>query len=210
MLKDSWTRARAGDRRQQPRASARRRAWSEPLERRLLLANDPASIVWINRSTTTTGGIGDFDHFGAIFGTLAPTARVVVDTVIAQYQTMIGSFNYSSAGHHFSLTLFMSTTDGGFGASAMLDDDLDGKPDAGTVKVDFGQLTPDPNDSNCWFIDPTPTDSTEFEGTISNAFTGDAVSGSPAAGKSDLYSFVAAEITHCLGQYGMRCPDGRR
>src|SRR3954469_24682964 len=90
----------------------------EQMERRLLLANDPASIVWTNRSTTTTGGVGDFDHFGATFGTLAPTARAVVDTVIAQYAKMIGSFNYSSSGHHFSLILFISTTDGGFGAKA--------------------------------------------------------------------------------------------
>jgi hypothetical protein len=27
-----------------------------------------ADIIWTNRSTTTTGGTGDNDHFGAVFG----------------------------------------------------------------------------------------------------------------------------------------------
>src|SRR5690349_13383938 len=62
---------------------------------------DPADIVWTNRATTTTGGTGDTDSFGAVFGTLAPTARGVVDAVITSYERMIGSFDYPSAGQHY-------------------------------------------------------------------------------------------------------------
>ena len=50
-----------------------------------------------------------------------------------------------------------------------------------------------------YFLDPTPSDSSEFEGTIINPFTGDAQSKSPAAGSTDFVSLVTHEMGHALG-----------
>src|SRR3954470_9930761 len=52
--------------------------------------NEPANIVWSNRATTTAGGAADTDGFGTTFGTLAPTARAVVDSVIVAFERMVG------------------------------------------------------------------------------------------------------------------------
>ncbi|MBC8107569.1 MAG: hypothetical protein H7Z14_13340, partial [Anaerolineae bacterium] len=74
---------------------------------------DAADIIWTNRGLAS-------DNFAARFGTLAETARQVVDAVIVSYERMIGSFNYSSAGQTYSLTLSMNGSGSGFGASANL------------------------------------------------------------------------------------------
>ena len=52
--------------------------------------------------------------------------------------------------------------------------------------------------ANVWFIDPTPTDSSEFTGNIDNAFSGDAQGGSPAR-LCDMETVVTAELAHILG-----------
>jgi hypothetical protein len=161
--------------------------------------SDPADIVWVNRATTTTGGAGDTDSFGARFGTSAPLCRAVVDAVIASYERMIGSFNYSVPGSTYSLTLSMNTSGSGFGASASLSTLLGGKPKGGSITMGAGNGSADPNDTNGWFMDPTPFESSEFMGNITNEFSGDAQTGSPAAGKGDFFTVVAAEMTHCMG-----------
>src|SRR5689334_5151326 len=96
---------------------------------------DPATIVWTNRANTTTGGAGDTDGFGAIFGTVAPTARAVVDAVIADYQRMIVSFDYPLANQTYSLSLSMAAANSGFGASAGLSSTLGGKPKSGSIQM---------------------------------------------------------------------------
>jgi hypothetical protein len=156
--------------------------------------------TWTNRANTTTGGAADTDHFGAAFGTSAPRARGVVDAVISSYEQMIGSFNYPTAGQHFSLSLSMNVA-AGFGAGASSGNTLGGKPITGSVSIGNGNNTADPNDDNGWFLDPTPTESSEFTGNIDNAFAGDAPSGSPANGKFDLYTITLLELTHCMGQF---------
>ncbi len=156
----------------------------------------PANIVWTNRGVIS--GSGD-DRFDDIFGAEAETARRVVDQVIIDFERMIGSFNYSS-NVNFNLTLSMSSAGSGFGASAGLTGALGGKPRSGSVTMGGGNTsTTDPFKG--WFIDTTPADDSEFLGTIQHAFTGQAQSGSPASGRGDFYTVVAAELTHTLGLF---------
>src|SRR4051794_32177978 len=68
------------------------------------LPGPAADIVWVNRGSSTS----DTDGFNATFGTVAPTARAVVDAVISMYERMIGSFNYSDNSANFNLTLSMN------------------------------------------------------------------------------------------------------
>ena len=156
---------------------------------------DPADIVWVNRGQASDG-------FAARFGTLANQARAVVDAVIDNFEVMIGSFNYPTSGQTYSLTLSMGAAGGGFGASAGLSTSLGGKPKSGGITMGAGNGSADPNDDNGWFIDPTPYDNNEFQGAIVNAFSGDAHAGSPAAGKGDFFTVVAAEMAHCMGLFG--------
>ncbi|MBC8109112.1 MAG: hypothetical protein H7Z14_21175 [Anaerolineae bacterium] len=167
---------------------------------------DPADIVWTNRGTATAAGAGDTDLFGARFGTSAPLARAVVDAVIVAFERMVGSFNYSSAGVTYSMSLSMGAAGGGFGASAGISTTFGGKPKSGTVTMGAGSNTANANDDNGWFLDPTPFESSEFLGNIVNAFSGDAQAGSPAAGRGDFYTVVAAEMTHCMGMSSFNPP----
>lgn len=164
-------------------------------------AGEPADIVWVNRANSTAAGADDTDGFGARFGTSAPLARAVVDAVITSYERMIGSFNYSTAGATYSLTVNMGASGGGFGASAGLGTSLGGKPKSGTITMGAGNGSANANDDNGWFLDPTPSDSAEFLGTIVNAYSGNG-SVSPANTRSDFYTVVAAEMTHCMGLFG--------
>jgi hypothetical protein len=162
-------------------------------------AADPADIVWTNRGQAS-------DNFNARFGTMANQARAVVDAVIDYFEVMIGSFNYPSAGQVYNLTLSMGASGSGFGASAGLNSSLGGKPKSGSVTMGAGNGSADPNDDNGWFLDPTPYDNNEFQGNIVNAFAGDAHAGSPAQGRSDFFTVVAAELTHCVGLFGNALP----
>jgi hypothetical protein len=156
---------------------------------------DPANIVWTNRGQASDG-------FAARFGTSANLARNVVDAVIIAYERMIGSFDYSSAGQVYNLTVSMGASGSGFGASASLGSSLGGKPKSGSITLGGGNGSADPNDDNGWFLDPTPAEHSEFLGSIQHAFAGDAQSGSPALGKSDFYTVVALELAHCMGLFG--------
>jgi hypothetical protein len=170
-------------------------------------ANDPADIVWVNRASTTTGGPADTDGFGRVFGTTAPRARAVIDAVLVEYERMIGSFNYATAGQSYSLNLSMSTDPGNpWGGGAGLWSDLAGKPKSGGIVLSLGNNSPEPNDDNGWFLDPTPFESSEFNGNILNAFAGEAAQGSPAFGRWDFYTVACAELTHCMGLFGNALP----
>ena len=168
---------------------------------------EPADITWVNRGTATAAGApGDTDLFGARFGTSAPLARAVVDAVIVAFERMVGSFNYSAAGVTYSMSLSMNTAGSGFGASAGISTTFGGKPSAGSVTMGAGNGSTNANDDNGWFLDPTPFDSSEFLGTIVNAFSANAHTGSPAASKRDFYTVVAAEMTHCMGMSSFNPP----
>lgn len=165
-------------------------------------ANEPANIVWTNRGSTSS----DSDGFNSRFGAAAETARAVVDAVIVAYERMIGSFNYATAGATYSLEVSMNGAGSGFGASASLLSQLGGKPKSGRINMGAGSGSTPNGTGNGWFLDPTPYESSEFQGNIVNAFAGDAQSGSPAAGKGDFYTVFAAELTHCIGLFGNAAP----
>ena len=76
-----------------------------------------------------------------------------------------------------------------------------GKPRAATISVDGGDNDGIANNDNGWFIDSTPYDSSEFQGLIYNAFSGDASysPGNPASGRFDFYTVAAHEIAHAVG-----------
>jgi len=78
---------------------------------------------------------------------------------------------------------------------------MDGKPKSGSITLGRGNDTDGDGkgDGAGFFIDPTPTDSSEFMGNIVNAFAGDAQGGSPAAGLSDLFTVTLLELTHTMG-----------
>lgn len=165
-----------------------------------------ADIIWTNRGglVANGGNGGDGDRFGATFGANAENARLVVDAVIRHFERMIGSFNYSNGTTNFSLSLSMASSGTNLGASAGLSSTLNGKPKGGSVTMGRGlDLTGDGlGDGGNWYIDLTPNDHSEFLGTITNAFSGNAQAGSPAAGLNDFYTVVAAEVTHTLGLLG--------
>src|SRR5687767_9152827 len=152
-----------------------------------------ASIVWINRGQSSDG-------FTATFGANAEAARNVIDAVIDSFERMIGSFNYSDGSSNFNLTVNMGGN--GNGASASLGQVLAGKPKTGTITMGKGGN----GLGSGWFIDPTPNESSEFMGSIVNAFAADAQAGSPASGLGDFFTVAAAEITHVLGLYGSNLP----
>ena len=144
------------------------------------------NIVWTNR--------GPGDGFDTIFGANADAARAGVDAALDGWEQVIVNLNRPSApgDNHLDITVTMNSDDpGNCGGSADGGFDGDGWPDGGDVNIN-GQ-------ANVWFIDPTPTDSSEFTGNIDNAFSGDAQGGSPAAGLCDMETVVTAELAHILG-----------
>jgi hypothetical protein len=163
---------------------------------------EAADIVWTNRATTTAAGPNDTDGFGALFGTSAPAARAVIDAVIVSYERMIGSFNYPVAGTRFNLVAGADHAATNWTAAGAPQTFVNGKPTTGMLLIGRGNESPNPNDDNGWFLDPTPNDNSEFLGSIVNAFTGNAQNGSPAFGMHDFYTAAAMELVHCMGQYG--------
>jgi hypothetical protein len=153
-----------------------------------------ADIVWSNRGSA----VSDTDGFNGVFGASANTARAVVDQVILDFERMIGAFNYGNGTNTYTVSVSMrppGAANNFIGASAGVQFTLGNKPIQGTVNIGRGE----DGLGAGWWLDPTPADSSEFNGNIVNAFAGDAPAGSPANGVSDFYTVVAAEMTHCMG-----------
>lgn len=175
------------------RADARktlRSACVEVLEARRLLS----TIVWGNRGLAS-------DNFDAAFGAGAPAdaARTVVDAALDAWNRVVTNFNHADGIGPPDLveTISMNLGNAGFGGSTSTTIGADGKPTAGSVTINLGDSNGD--GLSDWWVDPTPNDNSEFLGTINNAFTATAQAGSPASGRSDLYSVVLAELTHNMG-----------
>jgi hypothetical protein len=157
---------------------------------------EATNITWTNRANTTAAGVTDTDGFGAIFGTSAPAARVVVDAVLNYWERIITNWNRADATTTLQVTISMDTGFN-FGAAAApaASAPADGKPRSGSIVIGRGTNDGVSNNSNGWFFDPTPNDNSEFQGTILNAFAG---VDSDGVGP-DLFSVVSAELVHVMG-----------
>src|SRR5262249_46967228 len=156
------------------RQAFRRRALPrlEAFEDRVLL-----SITWVNKGSLSS----DSDGLNAVFGSNATLARNVVQAAIDGWANVITNFNYSNGTNNFKLTVNMGSP--GLGAEAYFASQVDAnhKPMAGTISLGSGGN----GHGQGWFLDPTPYDSSEFQGTIINAYAANATPGGPADGLSD-------------------------
>jgi hypothetical protein len=160
---------------------------------------ESVGIVWTNRNTFSGANDNFFDD---VFGTSAPAAQAAVDAALLAWQNVITSFNRSDGTSTLQVSITMAKDGmgnfvGGFGGAGgpASTAPADGKPRTGSITINAGTIDGDPNNSNGWYIDPTPNDYTEFQGTIKAPFTAAATSNVG----SDLYTVISAEVTHCLG-----------
>ena len=160
-----------------------RRLGVESLESRRMLS----TITWVNRGNSGN----DSDGFNAVFGANADVARADADAAFATWARVVANFNNGSNNINISLSVGGTGIGGSGGVSTI----SDGRPTSGSINLAGGT----DGLGAGYFIDPTPYDSSEFDGTITNAFDGNAKPGGAAAGKFDFYSLVVLETTHVLG-----------
>jgi Ca2+-binding RTX toxin-like protein len=120
-----------------------------------------------------------------------------VDAAIKAWQGIIQDFNYTDHSNTFTLNFYTRASVRGLGGQSYFASryDATGKPMEGDILIESGT---DGHGAG-WWLDPTPTDSGEFLGNIINPYAGDATPGSPAVGKSDLFTLAVHEISHALG-----------
>jgi hypothetical protein len=185
-----------------------RRPELEQLEDRTV----PSTISWSNRGQASDG-------FAAAFGAHAAAARTAVDAAIDAWERTIVNFNYTSSGpvNTFALTIRVAQLGAGQGflfthdvnGNNQIDSaevDGSGKPRSGLLTLSNPATTPG---HPGWFIDPTPYESSEFMGPITNAFAGTPQMGSPATTPTvpgtitgpaaDLLGHAVAGLGHLLG-----------
>lgn len=154
---------------------------------------EAVSIVWTNKGVYSGASDSRFDD---VFGTSATAAEAVVQAALDAWENVITSFNRDDGSSTLQVSITMTTALGTGGAGGPASTaPADGKPRTGSITLNAGNNSADPNDDNGWFLDPTPNDYSEFQGDIINAFSGNRTS---VVG-GDLYSVVAAEVTHSLG-----------
>jgi hypothetical protein len=160
----------------------------DPLEERVVLS----TINWVNEGQAS-------DNFAAVFGSRASLARGVVDAAILSWEQVVTNFNQPGGGNTINVTISMGGAGTGWGGGTNVTSFngsfLQGWPTAANISIGSG-----PNgDGSGYFLDPTPSDWSEFRGNIVTPYSGLAQAGSPAAGKLDLYTVVLHELGHALG-----------
>jgi hypothetical protein len=190
MFQMSWSRRRpyVFSYEQTSRRGLRARLQGEQLEDRTL----PSTIVWTNRGSDTS----DTDHFNAVFGANADTARAVIDAALRDWENIVVAFDYADGSNTMSLAIAMNLTTPGNGAETWSGTQTDGqgKPTAGSIEIDSGS---DGHGSG-WYLDPN-LNSAAFNGTQVNPYARDATPGGPATNRGDLMTAVNHEIAHTLG-----------
>jgi hypothetical protein len=177
---------RKGARRANQLGTRVRRITLEPLEDRSLLS----TIHWTNRGSASN----DSDHFNAMFGANANAARLVADAAFAAWSKVITNLNLTDGSNELDIRLTETTGEPASGGNGGVDTILNGKPKTGEINIV----------GNGYYLDPTPNDSSEFEGIITNAFVGTApatINGqpNPVASMGDYFTVVVLETAHCLG-----------
>ncbi|MEX2092601.1 MAG: CSLREA domain-containing protein, partial [Pirellulales bacterium] len=166
----------------------------EALEARQLL-----SISWTNRGVATGD---DNDRFDLVFGPLAVQARGVVDAAIDFWERSINSFNYGDGGNDVyemkvQMNEFPLVAGSGLGANGGFNDTRNDKPSKGSMGVGWLLgVTPGSNSAAGYFLDPTPYESSEFQGTWQNGFTRQNTGN---LGGADLFTMVLHELGHAMG-----------
>ena len=175
----------------------RNRLDCEPLEDRRMLAN----IVWENRAVFNDADPND-NRFDNVFGGATTLQAIgVVDAAIDHWERVIDNFNYPGGGD-YSITISMNATavgngPGPMGANGGFSATRDDKPSAGFMAIGWRSgIVPTPNLAAGWYLDPTPMEHSEFQGTFLNAFVRQP---SIALGGLDLFTVVLHELGHAVG-----------
>jgi hypothetical protein len=148
--------------------------------------------VWTNRGSDTS----DTDHFNAVFGANAGTARAVIDAALRDWENIIVAFNYANGSNTMSLAVSMNLTTPGNGAEAWSGTQTDGhgRPTAGSIEIDSGS----DGHGGGWFLDPN-LNSPAYQGSQVSPYARDATPGTAAVNEGDLLTAVDHEILHTLG-----------
>jgi hypothetical protein len=191
---------------------------NEMLERRLLLCSpdlpnyhsetplaqydsfSPAAatggLVWANRNNSN-------NNIASVFSTSAQQSAAygVIDAAISAWARVFTNFNQPNGDNEIDITISFASNGTSLGASGGVSTLSGNKPRTSSISLGRGgdKTSDGIGDGVGWFLDPTPSESSEFVGTINNAFEGTAKGGSAAAGLSDLFSVVCAEMAHALG-----------
>ena len=160
-----------------------------------------STINWTNRNIFSGSSDNRFDD---VFGSLANQAIAVVDASIAEWQRVIGSFNYGGGPDTYNVTVQMAaaplTTGSGVGAGASNIAFTNGKPSSADITINYRAIANSGNTSSGWWLDPSPMDNSEFTGINANT---SAWVGLPTAalGGADLLTGMLHELGHSMGLF---------
>ena len=189
--------------------------WSDAIEeesRRTRLTEggpEAIDIVWTNRNDLSGASDNFFDD---AFGTSYPAAQAVVDAAIQAWERVITNFNRGDGTNTLQVAISIARDGsgnlvGGFGGGGgpAASAPTDGKPRTGSITINAGNIVPNtPDDSNGYYFDPRPDDYAEFQGAILNPFAGAQTTNQGG----ELFSVVAAELTHVLGLISPKTGQG--